>query len=205
MKQLFVLLIATGMIIFQSCDSNDSKPEGPSASGEDVLLPLDPSFYWIYEVKVYDEMGNIKESSFDTMKVKNLINMESEIWYMISFFGSETPYFVNRPDGLHIYGYPDENEIMFYKYPASPGDNWVINDKSVKVASVNEKINVEAGNFTCYRYDIKNTADSLNDTQAETIYFYPGIGLVKDIYSITQEDGTVDKTFASLIDFKSSL
>lgn len=203
MIKLFFLLIA---IVFLAVGCSEDST-GPSSNV--VIMPLAVGNEWVQRVTMYYLDGSIDTTYLDTIRIRDKV-----------FDGSDTIYLfnsnlagANRKNGYYI-ALSDSLQIIA-KYPVFAGevfrrdtsidvpvwDTTSIRDTIISkflCKETNTFVNVAAGSFYCYKYQIHTSGTFRADAGASPeyienlieYYYAPGIGEVKS-YSYGWKDSLV--------------
>jgi len=171
MKIVNVFLISC--IIFISCNENSTENNLDNIS----LIPFKMNNYWKYNDSKYDSTGNIFISDTIIYKVDidTIILNQQFFKYDISNF-----YYTVKEDGIWQYEILGDSvkNCLYLKYPCKIGDTYTFTfgrPNIVTVTSLNEKVTVEAGEFTCIEYHLEYNSVS----PYINIYVAPGVGIIK--------------------------
>ena len=171
MKSRIVLFVF--LLVSWACEDAGSPVNFGESSAP--ILPLKTGNTWSYRISLYDTLGSLIELYFDTVVVQSPTIVSGEEWYLwrdpdeyLADQTSGTWYRNIRSDTMSAPG-------LFYKYPVSVGESWIsphmmYSTISVKAISTDAVIDVPAGRFACYVYQLG--ASQIFD------YLVPGIGLV---------------------------
>ena len=165
MKYL-VLFSLTIILLLSSC-KNEDNPVNQNYLPE--LLPLKIGNWWAFQRTDFDSTGNIVSTFADTMRVLRDTVIQNEHWFITNH-----GIYRNAKDGLRYWSWSD-NSSYVYSYPANENDIFIMGSAIVKVKSVNEKISVPCGDFSCYHYQAE--LSQLYNWQIN-YFLSPGIGFV---------------------------
>jgi hypothetical protein len=155
-----ILLVGLLSVVTMQCSKKDS--EG------NQIMPLSVGNVWEF----VDENGRDATS----IRIVDRVDIDGQKWYR----SADQVCFRNGNGGLWAYYEYDNNYELVFKYPASIGDIYNIDEHgydSVKVVSKDTRVSVPAGEFDCYHY-VSYSGETKYDQ-----YACPGIGLVKMTYS----------------------
>lgn len=141
-----------------------------------VIFPLKVGNYWIFSSNYYDSSGSSMSSTFDTISIKDYININSEKWFYLNL--SNDVVVTNKDGGVWIWedwNYGESPNLLF-KYPGKINDSFLggVNQSPTSIEGINIAVNVSAGNFQCYYYKIRYASG-----ETENYYVSPNIGIVK--------------------------
>lgn len=117
--------------------------------------------------------------------VSSAVDVNGETVYVM---GSRSRLRLNREGGVYCYGIGDivySTPTLEFMYPAHVGDTYVVNYEEkgsydAIVESVNEKVSVTGGTFTCYKYRFVRIDLNECGCHEEWVYYIaPGIGIIK--------------------------
>lgn len=199
------LVILSILIIGVSCNSpldiedNIKKTKLDSS----VILPLSVGNIWYYKTTDRDDKGQINFTRFDTVQILSKQIINSTNWY--EEWNTLTPEFndflSNSDTGLvrktveDIY-YLDRRfpSQLNFIYDIPVGEIYLNDtlDRNRKVVSVSDEISVDAGNFTCYKYQDELLQDDIVIFKpSEIAYYSKGIGLIKVIFYRISDEGNL--------------
>ena len=159
------------------------------ASKSEGLFPFAIGTEWTYESTTREKNGRVLERKVDTSKVIGVHLFGDERWYSIDEFDTaiwsrntskgeeEAEITIDEETGL----LKKETSFLFFKYPANKGDQWKTQDmsdeipeQSMRLKDVGVKLEVPAGTFECYLYELIEDGEVV-------IKFHvaPGVGIVK--------------------------
>jgi len=197
MKIVCVFLFISIVITCYSCSENSTESNPNNIS----LIPFKLNNYWEYAHIIYDSGGNIIISDSALYKV------DKDTFFLNQrYFGYEDSrfYYTNKNDGLWMYeliGDSVKNGI-YLKYPCNVGDSYVFifgRPLNVTVTSLNEKVTVEAGTFSCIQYRFRYTPTS----PYSYTYVAPGVGIIKSDGFQESEDSSIYKSWEeSLLEYQ---
>ena len=163
------------VVVLSGCtDTDDNDIAGPQQS--DVLVPLNTTNYWIYERMIFaDEV--LQSQSLDTARIKTF-TWNGETWHeywrhchcrnsdegLVKLFRDD-----NHPDGV---------VELFFKYPASAGDEIQIefDGSTVSLRATNMSRAVPSGLFQgCYFYRV----DAPRENAVWDYLIKPGMGTIR--------------------------
>lgn len=171
--QLVFVLLLFFPVFLSSCsgDSDDSQLL--------YLVPLSIGNVWEYEL----EDKSIRKDSIESREVIEnqhvyFLETDYDTWKELkAIYNTKQGYYETKYFNI------DLNDAMYYfKYPVEVGDTWqntYLFDRGwtdeYEVISLNEKIEVPAGDFVCYLYKVQREGDT---KEINYYYFKPGIGLI---------------------------
>lgn len=170
MKKLITLVFLAVLMI--SC-SDDCPTESKTNTD---LMPLAIGNAWAYKITL--NTGTTFEIN-DVPKDTTINNIK---WFVYNLNEKPAVIFSNQSGGLWTYLYNPTTKVvepeLYYKYPASQGENYFVNDSiKVTITSISTPVTVYAGTFNCYLYH-----SNYNNGEAEyDEYMCPGVGAVKII------------------------
>jgi len=171
-KTLFLIVI----IFISGCKKKENSESGPSGVTNSSITPLKNGNTWTYR--------DITLPQQDTMNLTHWISGDtmigSELWFReyVASDSSNYIYTKNKSDGQHYYIQPDDIDYLIYKYPATVGDIYYVDNglDTLQVLNTDTSITVPAGTFSCYEYK----EFSLSAYYA--LYFVsPGNGFIKSM------------------------
>ncbi|HEY6907393.1 MAG TPA: hypothetical protein VI230_07975 [Ignavibacteriaceae bacterium] len=157
MKSLSVSLIIYCFIL-NGCKNESNVIVPPIVTTE--IVPLKVGNSWLYQTTVYDTMGNIVSSTFDSFSVVSDTLINGQYYFTLSTGVIRW----NDVSGFWMLAAPDS--LLLYKYPAEVGDTY----GTLKVICKDSLIVILKGTFKCYGYSGTVAID----------YVSPGIGLIKE-------------------------
>jgi hypothetical protein len=153
-------------------------PEGPSLEGGAALQPLAVGNEWSFRTTQFNVNGAV--SSQDTIALRLVADtvIDGVRWFTTGPDGR----LANTAQGLFRVSTTaarGESRLLL-RFPASTGDRYSNGDAGeYVVASVADSVEVPAGKYVTYRYQVSPAGADTAD------YFYaPGVGLVKSEYRI---------------------
>ena len=171
MKSLLIYLLAFTLIATQfSCKKNDSNPVVDNANAGVYLWPLNTANNWIFKTIVYDTVGAVKFTSYDTILVGRDTTISSQKWFQAM---DKNVFWTNKTDGVWQIDFGGSNQTaqLLFKFPGNVGDNWTTRDGQASIVSTNASISLSSSTYTCYEY----TSDyGLGHTEND--YFKSGVG-----------------------------
>jgi hypothetical protein len=139
---------------------------------KDEIIPLNVGNLWIYKTEKFDQNSNQDQPQYSSHCILKDTIKFGELYYLFEGF---LPW-INKKDGLYVLA-QDTVAELFLKYPAAVNDVYINKLKdSIIIKKTDEKVNVPAGNFTCYKYEVNNSA---NTTVTSYLYIAPGKGIVQ--------------------------
>jgi len=169
-------------LLISSCKQSNEPGQYDSSLG---ILPLKTGNTWQYSYQTLDSGGHAVDTASVIMSVVRFDSIGSFKGYIIRgfyFWFINPVVFANRTDGLYTANMPPfisdpapppviERTIA---YPTFSGDTLTYSGYLLKTRSVNQKITVKAGYFTCIVYDIIKDNRNLGE-----IWMTPNIGIIK--------------------------
>ena len=166
-RNLFIVAI----LLSNSCsdflsDSNNSI----------ALIPFKLNNQWEYADTKYDSSGNIWLADTIIYRVdKDTIINNQRLYRYDSYF-----FYTIKSDGIWMYEFIGDStrQTLFLKYPCNIGDTYLFTfgrPNTVTVTSLNEKVTVEAGEYSCIKYHFEYYPSS----PYVNIYVKPGLGIIK--------------------------
>ena len=187
-------LFAGFLIAGCSKDDDDNNNDQNNQSG--VLVSLEMGNWWLAAYE-YNIPGFTYQDTFEC-RVEEQVNISGDMYYLISNFG----YCRNGADGLYVFGELGDPISLWYKYPASAGDEYIAlgdvenEDYLVQVLSTNTVVTTPAGTFSCYRYKITGVEGSIHEDYLSYVYGSPNVGFIK---RYTESDISTEES--ELIDY----
>jgi hypothetical protein len=199
LKRFF--LVPLVFVTFAGCKNFSTD----SISEIQQIMPLAVGNEWIYGDKNFDSIGHITFLYNDTLKIRSVVNDHGQILYydQLGFFGSHA--FILKANGLwsFVTGELSPNlELFEIPYPIKK-DTLIVLDTTLKQGIVdsngnytsdevietiilkneNVLINVPAGSFFCYQYQIDQTVISTkNVVGRHDVYYALNLGKVYEEY-----------------------
>ncbi len=169
------------ILIIISCDDNPTEPGNQSKE----LWPFKTGNQWVWKYTRLDSLGNIKEIKYDTLTVVGTMAYEGNVWYLIETSDNDTVMYSFIEGRLCRLDKGDLDYYIrpFFKYPASIGETYNVNNDTTflcTVKSLNEQVICPAGKFATIKYELGRKSSSQDYRINEYSYFCPGIGLVRD-------------------------
>jgi hypothetical protein len=182
------LCICVGWISCRS--STESQPNT-------VAWPLKVGDTWIYRYLGYDNQGSQTSDYIDSTFFSRDTIINGETWFVINNSSSA---FGNRNDGLWRYALTNTSSpFLVVKYPTLVGDTYNIGSYKATVASINEPLNLPAGNFNCIKLEIKGT-DATDFIEEE--YIVPNIGQVRTVrFNISASGASIEANESNLVSY----
>ncbi len=180
----FVILVLLSLVL-GACKSDEStvaRIEQPTHTP--TIIPLSVGNKWLRSFSLYDTSGVAFFSGVDSIEVLRDTLARGSKWFILKMQGIE--YVVaNRPSGMWVVG--DGNEVLWYKFPASPRDSFPVssNTSYTRIPTIDTSIVVPAGRFSCYKYEVEG---------------YPWVGAIGgslDVKFISPDNGFVKNEFYS--------
>ncbi|HPO63472.1 MAG TPA: hypothetical protein PK762_10375 [Candidatus Kapabacteria bacterium] len=167
MKKIILLLIVV-LFISTACSDDSSSPIKTKE-----LFPAKIGNKWTYLVTT----GGISVNKVNEIVSDELVNDIK--WYNLALNSQIVMQLRNANDGMHVL-YSDSNsvnrkDVLFYKYPVTELTEYDADGNYVKIVSLDKKVTVPAGTFSCYYYNVVYAADSSKYEE----YYAPGVGVVK--------------------------
>lgn len=155
-------------------DPLDCPPPVPDS----VILPLTIGNEWISSYTEYNSSGQVIGTGFSSTRVVGDSTVSDWLWHIVidSTTGGDSTLWTNREDGA--WSYTDTSatqEALALKYPATPGNSYPYYDLTVTVADTDAIVNVPAGQFRCYYYEL----DAPIVGTVGKIWAAPNVGVVK--------------------------
>lgn len=163
-RKIALAEIFVSTLLFVSCDPNF---EQDVFTG--TIMPLKIGNQWAYKIRIFNELGAVTDSSYDTVKIASQAIIGKETWYIDNEGNVQT----NRPDGRWIRSdYP----YLVEKFPARLNEFYRLIDTAtiVRVRGVDETIIVPAGRYFSYVYQWRR-----NNFLVADFYFAPNVGMIK--------------------------
>jgi hypothetical protein len=156
-----------------ACTDSGSPVDFGDRSGP--IFPLKLGNKWAYRISYYDTLGAKFQVSYDTMTILTRTMVENQEWYL---WRDPDAYLSDQPGGTWYRNIRTDTMSqagLFYKYPASVGESWatpymMYSTLTLTLTSANSVVEVPAGRFGCYVYQIERTQN--------VEFLVPGIGLV---------------------------
>jgi hypothetical protein len=153
------------------------------------LIPLKVGNLWIYKTEQLDKDGSPVVINYSYMSVLADSTIDG-IKYSIRNGNNRGDLCTNTNDGFNIY-LRGQSPVLDLKYPVKLNETFMRrNHDTTYVTSLDEKIEVPAGNFTCIKYETFNNGSKL------IYHVCPNVGIIK-IENFTLE-GDVYKPQAQL-------
>ena len=178
--RLFAAVCIFNLIVFSFGCSERSVSEPDNTEKQTPVVPLSVGNYWNYNTKdsIHSTGQVFNYNTFFCVYGDTVIN--NERWYLWGPYEKSDVWYINKQYGLislSIFKSGDETSIRIdttFKYPVILGDKY----KNLEVLSVNEKVAVPVGTFSCihFRYTIIGNPSDIIDE-----YFAPGIGRIKTV------------------------
>jgi len=167
MKKIILLLIVV-LFISTACSDDSSSP-----SKTKELFPAKIGNKWNYLVTT----GGISVNKVNEIVSDEVVNDIK--WYNLALNSQIVMQLRNANDGMHVL-YTDSNsvnrkDVLFYKYPVTELTEYDADGNFVKIVSLDKKVTVPAGTFSCYYYNVVYAVDSSKYEE----YYAPGVGVVK--------------------------
>lgn len=192
-------IFALALFMLTSCqDAVDYDPNMKTIYiAADHILPLKSGNTWIYKVSSFNSLGDVEEVFYDTVAAypgaDGWFTLKDQNNVVYKLFGGTA--LKNMDNGLYArIGLADLYiDKLVFEYPASIGDELafensvIINEDTCsmirKVNSLDEKLTVPAGEFSCIKYwDKALTKESeIVYNPWNIFYFTPKTGMVKSI------------------------
>lgn len=156
------------------------------------ILPLRVGNHWKYTYVVYDSAGVEKQRWAEQRSVVADTVVDGEVWYLTDF----SSYLANRPDGVWqrmpnwtftgtFLGLEDPQ--LFLPFPVSIGSSIKVSSiKTYTLLKRDVEVTVPAGTFSCYHYRM-TLPGSIGGIGEYHLFYAPGVGLVKETWSIQQD------------------
>ncbi len=169
MKSIYFILIFAVLVI-TACSESSS----PSVEKKEIF-PLKSGNSWTYEYK------NTETTIITNLYVEKDTIIQGEIWYKMLTDSTYTNYYKNFDDGLWSLDIRDfsyyKPSNLIYKYPAKANDEYYVNYEKIKIVSTDQKVEVPAGTFNCYVYQLNNSFSEIR--YYNEICLSPGTGIIK--------------------------
>ncbi len=183
MKSIFFILIFA-VVLITACSESSS----PSVKKNEIF-PLKAGNSWTYQSK-----------SIDTTIITNLwvekdTLIQGESWYKILADSMFSYYYKNLDDGLWALDMQDfiyyKPSNLIYKYPAKVNDEYYIEHEKYKIISIDQKVEVPAGTFSCYVYQ-NDYSNFDGHHYFNEVYLSQGTGIIKSITYDNKENNEND-------------
>lgn len=181
MKKTLISVLLAVLVIFGFSQCSDD-PSNPSSNS--VLMPLVKGNWWTYSQTKYDSLGNVEKQDYETVKIEFDTLISGVSYYL---FGESLVR--NTDNGFSVYEVEDDDIYLslLFKYPASVGEQWAIDNDTMQLVSNNFSVTTPKGTFSCYKYKNWRSYDYGVTTHFYN-YFCPGTGLILYEY-YRQENG----------------
>ncbi len=174
--QMLIPLLLLFLLISAGC-----KKEEQAIPATPEIFPLKVGYKWNFLAVRNDSVrsNHVNEVTKDTI-------YDGQPWFILTYDTAIHTICKNQTGGWwFLYsaaaGAPGV-PALYYKYPAQVNDQYFTIDSSlVKVVSINEKVTVAAGTFTCYHYHMIHYRESYECEE----YFAPGTGFIKHVIYVT--------------------
>ncbi len=182
-------------VFVASC--NDTTIDAPVVEPKLSIMPLKTGNTWNYKVFYIDLVSGAREDADKdfTTTIGAESTIDGESWFAVNNFvdkKGDGPLLNFKNGGLWVGGYNAQGmleQALFYKYPASanstydnPGGTWTI-------ASTSATVVAGGTTYTCYHYKAPNFSEENSEMN---LYVAPGVGLIKSVYTSTQEKKVYD-------------
>lgn len=158
-KYISLLLTIISTIFIIGCESND-------------LIPLKVGNLWIYKSEKFDNDGNPANSIYSYMSVLADTTIDG-IKYSLRNGNNRGEFCMNNNDGFNIY-MKGQSPILDLKYPVKLNETFLRrNHDTTFVTSMDEKVEVAAGKFTCIKYE------TLSGSSKLIYHVCPNVGIIK--------------------------
>jgi hypothetical protein len=155
-SRIFIFLIT---IFFIGCQSNE-------------LIPLKVGNLWIYKSEKLDEEGNSANSSYSYMSILADTTIDG-VKYSLRNGNSRGDFCMNGTDGFNIY-LRGQSPVLDLKYPVKLNETFLRrNHDTTFVTSMDEKVEVPAGKYTCIKYETLSGGSKL------IYHVCPNVGIIK--------------------------
>ena len=170
MKSFFIYLLALMVITIQYSCKKNSNPIVDNSDTGGSLWPFQTSNTWIFRTMVYDTLGVITSTSYDTIFVGWDTTISGQQWFQVI---EKNVFWTNKTDGVWqiVFGGVNQSPQLLFKYPANVGDHWTTRDGQVSIVSTNISISIGTSTYGCYEY----TWD-YGSGHTENDYFKSGVG-----------------------------
>ena len=174
----YIIICAVMILNLCSC-KKDNPVTSPDKEQPNVIYPLALGNRWTYQLINYDTSGIAKDTSIFTTDIQSDTLISNELWFLLTEFY----YGINRSDGFYIYFLESNKSHLYFKYPTFVGDTATDDlDQYLKTMSVSDTVELNGKKYLAYRYEIKYTNPTWNDSNYERYYLIPKIGLVRKEY-----------------------
>lgn len=194
MTQRLVMFAALCSLFISGC-KNNNEPTASTTSG-DIIVPLSVGNQWIYLVT--DSTSPSGRFITDTLitRITHDTTIENEKWYVVEntshpFIPTDnvkkysSALWINRADGNWVGPYGPGMSFSPYlsiKYPSSVNDSWQLPRwadsyplVTLTVISTNTPVDVQAGHFTCYEIEYRDSVTAV----PSRAYYAINIGFIK--------------------------
>lgn len=180
-----------------------------------VIMPLAVGNYWHYNFTEYDTLGNLIETSIDTIEIKKNSIVDDSTWYNARESGADSVYFINTESGLwykcsgcdddsHLIApYPVENnfthnawfetyQVIYENEDGSFSEDYVTTAIRIK-CELDVIINVNGTQYNTIKYSLKPYFVDFGESEVRfakeiewETYYVPDLGKVyEERYVIT--------------------